>query len=74
MSALPPVADIGTQPRNVRFVPKADITTCYISTALGGRNLIDGDKGNQNENRQHGGLRGEAKCCLKFWHERTVPS
>src|SRR5215467_889251 len=27
MSALPPKADIGTQPRNVRFVPKADIGT-----------------------------------------------
>ena len=25
MSALPPKADIGTEPRNVRFVPKADI-------------------------------------------------
>src|SRR5262249_29591093 len=25
MSALPPKADIGTQPRDVRFVPKADI-------------------------------------------------
>jgi hypothetical protein len=25
MSALPPIADIGTQPRNVRFVPIADI-------------------------------------------------
>src|SRR5262249_62408473 len=25
MSALPPKADIGTQERNVRFVPKADI-------------------------------------------------
>ena len=24
MSALPPKADIGTHPRNVRFVPKAD--------------------------------------------------
>jgi len=24
MSALPPKADIGTQSRNVRFVPKAD--------------------------------------------------
>ena len=24
MSALPPIADIGTQPLNVRFVPKAD--------------------------------------------------
>src|SRR6516162_8945121 len=27
MSALPPIADIGTQPRNVRFVPKADSCT-----------------------------------------------
>src|SRR5215469_8930209 len=26
MSALPPKADVGTQPRNVRFVPIADIT------------------------------------------------
>jgi len=25
LSALPPKADIGTQPRNVRFVPKADV-------------------------------------------------
>jgi len=25
MSALPPKADIGTQPRDVRFVPQADI-------------------------------------------------
>jgi len=25
MSALPPKADIGTRPRNVRFVPTADI-------------------------------------------------
>jgi hypothetical protein len=28
MSALPPKADIGTQPRDVRFVPKADILHC----------------------------------------------
>ena len=27
MSALPPIADIGTQPRNVCFVPKADSCT-----------------------------------------------
>ena len=31
MSALPPIADIGTQARNVRFVPKADICTAAIS-------------------------------------------
>src|SRR3974377_2206628 len=28
MSALPPIADIGTQPRDVRFVPKADMVRC----------------------------------------------
>ena len=28
MSALPPKADIGTQPRDVRYVPKADIMRC----------------------------------------------
>ena len=28
MSALPPKADIGTQSRNVRFVPVADIRHC----------------------------------------------
>ena len=30
MSALPPKADIGTQPRNVCFVPKADSCTAAI--------------------------------------------
>jgi hypothetical protein len=29
MSALPPKADIGTQPRDVRFVPKADISRLH---------------------------------------------
>jgi len=28
MSALPPIADIGTQPSDFRFVPKADIPRC----------------------------------------------
>jgi hypothetical protein len=27
MSALPPKADIGTEPRDVRFVPKAEVST-----------------------------------------------
>jgi hypothetical protein len=31
MSALPPKADIGTQPWNVRFVPQADITAGAVS-------------------------------------------
>jgi hypothetical protein len=32
MFALPPKADIGTQPRDVRFVPKADMAEpkCYV--------------------------------------------
>ena len=34
MSALPPKADIGTQPRNVCFVPKADIMQCSKSVAF----------------------------------------
>src|SRR5262245_44767713 len=33
MSALPPKADIETQPRNVRFVPKADIGVHSISSS-----------------------------------------
>ena len=28
MSALPPIADIGTQPLNVRLVPTTDILPC----------------------------------------------
>jgi hypothetical protein len=31
MSALPPKADIGTQPRDVRFVPKADVQRSKIT-------------------------------------------
>jgi hypothetical protein len=31
MSALPPKADIGTQSRDVRFVPKADISTAKLA-------------------------------------------
>jgi len=34
MSALPPKADIGTQPRDVRFVPKADIVP--LTSRVGG--------------------------------------
>src|SRR5262249_48324695 len=35
MSALPPIADIGTQPCDVCFVPKADITRCSKGRELG---------------------------------------
>jgi hypothetical protein len=34
MSALPPKADIRTEPRNVRFVPKADINAPLPSTTF----------------------------------------
>jgi hypothetical protein len=34
MSALPPKADIGTQSRNVRFVPKADILRCSKNVVI----------------------------------------
>ena len=35
MSALPPKADIGTQPRDVRFVPKARGRYCHVAGWLG---------------------------------------
>jgi hypothetical protein len=35
MSALPPKADIETQSRDVRFVPKADILRCSKQWPLG---------------------------------------
>ena len=34
MSALPPKADIGTQPRNVCFVPKADMSDLEVGWLL----------------------------------------
>src|SRR5262245_8779969 len=34
MSALPPIADIGTQPCDVRFVPKADIAPCQADVCF----------------------------------------
>jgi hypothetical protein len=37
MSALPPKADIGAQPRDVRFVPKADIETSLTVTLFARR-------------------------------------
>jgi hypothetical protein len=39
LSALLPKADIGTQPRDVRFVPKADSCTAEINAALLGQVL-----------------------------------
>ena len=49
MSALPPKADIGTQPCDVRFVPKADVSRCSKTDSLtpskmrlAGRKLLAG--------------------------------
>jgi hypothetical protein len=45
MSALPPIADIGTQSRDVRFVPKADIPAWIIEDQFGRpRSLTDREK------------------------------
>src|SRR5215468_8794365 len=43
MSALPPKADIGTQSRHVRFVPKADSCSAAIDrTVIGaGEHIVD---------------------------------
>jgi len=40
MSALPPKADVGTQPRDVRFVPKADIRAASFDHLVGDRKQI----------------------------------
>jgi hypothetical protein len=39
MSALPPKADMGTQSRDVRFVPKADSCTAAIDSHIQRRTL-----------------------------------
>src|SRR5215469_14418140 len=40
MSALPPKADIGTQPLNVRFVPKADISRHQFGLEIEGASTL----------------------------------
>jgi len=45
MSALPPIADIGTQSRNVRFVPKADIPPKHHSLVYGHRPVVGAREG-----------------------------
>jgi hypothetical protein len=62
MSALPPKADIGTQPRNVCFVPKADIGTNSVCQ------LFDHLVGTGEQRR----LQGEAKrlCGPRALRER----
>ena len=52
MSALPPKADIGTQPRDVRFVPKADICSAAIL------HLFDHLIGAAKQRKRHGEAEG----------------
>src|SRR5262249_54177916 len=55
MSALPPKADIGTQSRNVRFVPKADILQCgkerrySISSSTNRKASLQPQRGNNHD-------------------------
>ena len=55
MSALPPIADIGTQSRNVRFVPKADIRSIWKLMA---RSTLDGAIGRD---------RTTSNCPSRLW-------
>ena len=41
MSGLPPIADIGTKLRNVRFVPKADIRPSRPADQIGSQGVKD---------------------------------
>ena len=52
MSALTPKADIGTQPRNVRFGPKADSCTTAILS------LFDHQVGAAKQRKRHGKAEG----------------
>ena len=60
MSALPPKADIGTQPRDVRFVPKADIA----------RN----QSGFGNGTRGHYRATVDGRCCRRLAAAKPVVS
>jgi len=64
MSALPPKADIGTQSRNVRFVPKADMETNLICQ------LLDHFIGGGEQRLRH----GQAKylCGFKVDHRLVL--
>jgi len=57
MSALPPIADIGTHSRNVRFVPKADI--CSAAKILLFDDLVGAGK------QGFGHRQAERVCCLQ---------
>ena len=56
MSASPPIADIESQSRNVRFVPKADIMQCSNSRSIGASTdefLPEGSAGCKAQARSH---------------------
>ena len=61
MSALPPKADIGSQPRDVRFVPKADICAAAIFS------LFDHLAGFDEQRRWH--RQSECLRCLQIDQE-----
>src|SRR5215472_18522485 len=62
MSALPPKADIGTQSRNVRFVPKADICSA-AKERLFDHFVGDGE---------HAWRNGETECLRGFQVDHQI--
>ena len=56
MSALPPKADIGTQSRNVRFVPKADIPGIWAGQLINHFRRLNENRRWHTEIEQLGGL------------------
>src|SRR5262249_30980189 len=67
MSALPPKADIGTQPRNVCFVPKADFATSLFDYLVRHSTLtLNDDKISDRA------VQSKSNYLLVLW--RSVPS
>jgi hypothetical protein len=65
MSALAPKADMGTQPRNVRFVPKADSCTAAIGGRNGACRMWLAECGLQNVAYDHADMVGWPKWRLR---------
>jgi len=73
MSALPPKADIGTQLRDVRFVPKADILRCGKETPLFDHLIGDGKYARRNSQAEHPrGVDVDSKLELASLYDRQV--
>src|SRR5262249_41552156 len=71
MSALPPIADIGTQPRDVRFVPKGDKAQCSKKTiySIGSSAMLRRPDGSAVQQSCPGrqGLRKDGSCALQHF-------